>query len=106
MAKKIYDRDLVRYDGEHGTSLRRELEMAVEAGLSSAGYAVQFWRDMGLYGLDEAITYLGRSTLFSVGSNSNWMNLTRTVNKIRQAFFDETVERSLGSHLVAETDHD
>lgn len=56
--KRIFYRDLVAYDRKNGTSLVRELEMEVDAALTTSSYAVQFWRDMKLYGLKEAIAYV------------------------------------------------
>jgi len=59
MAKvqKINLHDLESYDAQHGTSLVRELEMAVDA-LVNAAYCGQFFTDCRVHGLREAKTYL------------------------------------------------
>jgi hypothetical protein len=61
MAKRIFKRDMDSYDERNDESTVRELEMLVDGCLMDQGYAIQFWRDMDLYGLREAILYLQRS---------------------------------------------
>lgn len=57
--KKYYLRNLEAFDATAGESVVRELEMDVDNILShSAGRIMQFWRDVQLYGVDEAITYV------------------------------------------------
>jgi hypothetical protein len=56
--KKIFLRDMRQHDLAHGECLVRELEMTVDGELREAAYSVQFWRDMELYGIDEAMDYL------------------------------------------------
>lgn len=40
----------------------RELEMAVDACVVDQGYAMQFFTDLQIYGLREAVTYLTNTT--------------------------------------------
>jgi len=58
MAKRVTLKIMRAYDASHDSSLVRELEMAVDALTKSDGYSVQFWRDVELYGLREALIYL------------------------------------------------
>lgn len=55
---KIYLSKLQKYDKNHGTSIVRELEMIADSCITSPGYSIQFWRDVALYGIDEAIAYV------------------------------------------------
>lgn len=57
-AKKYYYSDLEKYDVENNDSFIRLLEMNVDSVVPQLGYSVQFWRDVKLYGVDEAIAYL------------------------------------------------
>ena len=56
--KRIFYKDLVEYDRRKGTSLVRELEMEVDGALTTPHYSVQFWKDVRLYGLREAVAYV------------------------------------------------
>lgn len=56
--KKWYLRDLRDHDLRHDSSIVRQLEMQVDAAINEAGYRLQFWRDVSLYGVDEAILYV------------------------------------------------
>lgn len=57
--RRILKRHLEKYDVENNTSLLRELEMSVDNVLAfNQEYAIQYWRDMELYGLGEANAYL------------------------------------------------
>lgn len=49
---------LGQHDQQNGDCAVRELEMAVDAALYHSGYSVQFWRDVELYGVQEAIAYV------------------------------------------------
>lgn len=51
--------DLLTSDTLKGTSLVRELEMAIERVVAFEPlYSIQFWKDAALYNLHEARTYL------------------------------------------------
>lgn len=55
---RIYDRLVKDYDRQFNTSLRREIEMIVDRLVDRSpchGYNIQFWTDMTVYGLREAI---------------------------------------------------
>lgn len=58
MKKRVYLRDLRDHDLRHNDSVVRSLEMQVDAAINEAGYRLQFWRDVALYGVDEAILYV------------------------------------------------
>lgn len=55
---KVYFSTLEEYDRINDSCLVRLLEMKVDAIVPQAGYSVQFWKDVRLYGVDEAIRYL------------------------------------------------
>lgn len=58
-ARKIQMRDLYHMDIETGSSLVRELEMAVDRLVSfEPAYCAQFFSDVRLYNLQEAKAYL------------------------------------------------
>lgn len=57
-AKKVYLRDLQRYNREREESVVRQLEMTADMAITSPGYSIQLWRDVQLYGVDEAILYM------------------------------------------------
>ena len=61
MAKRIRLHHLRNFDYANDESLTRELEMAVDSVLIKTDYAPQFWRDVTLYGVDEAIGLLRQS---------------------------------------------
>jgi hypothetical protein len=63
--KRLYLRELVKFDLAHGSSLVRWVEMTVDRLLKPGGegYSIQFWKDAELYGLDEAVLYLRNSNL-------------------------------------------
>lgn len=46
---------LREHDLAHHASLVRELEMVADSAITATGYAVQFWTDVRIYGIDEAI---------------------------------------------------
>lgn len=56
--KRILYTQLLDFDFNNGTSLIRELEMTVDQEITTPGYVPQFWRDVELYGVDEAILYV------------------------------------------------
>lgn len=58
MKKKYYIYDLEKYDAENDASIIRELEMSVDSVIRDIEYSVQFWKDVRLYGVEEAILYL------------------------------------------------
>lgn len=58
MKKKYYLYDLEKYDAENDASIIRELEMSVDSVIRDIEYSVQFWKDVRLYGVEEAILYL------------------------------------------------
>lgn len=55
---RLYFSRLQEYDLANDTSHVREIEMAVDASLLDTAYAVQFWKDVRMYGLKEAVLYL------------------------------------------------
>lgn len=58
MKRRIFYMTLLSYDNAHDACTIRELEMAVDAAVFDQGYAIQFWRDVWTYGVDEALLYL------------------------------------------------
>ena len=56
--KKWNLRMLRKHDAEKDDCAVRELEMVVDDALTSPGYRPQFWTDVELYGVDEAILYV------------------------------------------------
>lgn len=57
--KKYYLRTLEAFDREHDDCVVRELEMEVDSILNQdSGRIMQFWRDVQLYGVNEAIMYV------------------------------------------------
>jgi len=68
MKKRIMYEDILEYDQEHGTSFIREMEMTVEIGAKpiemggkryqNLPLVQQFFKDLKLYGLGEAIAYV------------------------------------------------
>lgn len=48
---------ILQHDKDHATSLMRELEMAVDEVTFEAGVKIQFFDDLLLYGIDEAVKY-------------------------------------------------
>lgn len=55
---KIYQRHIEQYDAEHNKSLLRELEMLIDSICYDQGMVIQFFRDLKLYGIREAMAYL------------------------------------------------
>ena len=55
---KVYLSTLEAYDKVNDSYLIRLLEMKVDAIVPQTGYSLQFWKDVRLYGVDEAIRYL------------------------------------------------
>lgn len=49
---------LEKHDKDHNDSLVRLIEMKVDAFNLESGYRLQFWRDVKLYGVDEALSYV------------------------------------------------
>lgn len=63
--KRATLRKLEQYDLANDTSWVRTIEMYGDAVMCNHPYTVQFWNDVKLYGLDEALTYLVNSGLFT-----------------------------------------
>jgi hypothetical protein len=61
--KRLFLKALQDYDASHGTHFVREMEMTVESGLKDTGYSMQFWQDVRVYGLKEAVLYLKNGDL-------------------------------------------
>lgn len=57
MSKRITLSMLQSHDEAKGDSVVRELEMAVDGACNTPGYPVQFWNDVRIYGVEEAIQY-------------------------------------------------
>ncbi len=49
---------LWKIDVAQDASYVREIEMTADTALTSPGYSVQFWRDVQVYGMREAILYV------------------------------------------------
>lgn len=58
MTKRITLQMLKNWDNQHDSSIVRELEMSVDAVLIDSTYSIQFWKDVELYGIREALQYL------------------------------------------------
>lgn len=58
MKRRITLRTLYLMEDQQNRPLVRELEMAVDGCLVDTAYAIQFWRDVELYGIREAYLYL------------------------------------------------
>jgi hypothetical protein len=56
--KRIFLRDLEQHDIKKDDSVVRQLEMIVDSCITSPGYTLQFWTDVRVYGVDEAILYV------------------------------------------------
>lgn len=61
MKRKLYKRDIEQWDRQHRTSNIRLIEMIVDGIVGfQPVYCVQYFRDLEMYGADEAHTYLVR----------------------------------------------
>lgn len=58
MKKKYFYSNLENHDREKDDSTIRQLEMSVDSVAPSIEHSLQFWKDVRLYGVDEAILYL------------------------------------------------
>lgn len=56
--KRLRYLDLAKHDREHDDSTIRLLEMVVDGLLPVQSYALQFWSDVRIYGVDEAAAYM------------------------------------------------
>ncbi len=79
--KRITLAILRKYDAEHeDSSIVRALEMEADSAITAPGYSLQFWRDVQLYGVDEAILYVENS---NVGDGKRlqtfWTNLRERI---------------------------
>src|SRR6516162_6029738 len=72
MAKqRLTQRILEEMDrGDEGSRVRR-LEMAVDACLDDQAYAIQFWQDVNLYGVREALSYLQGCTAINAAAKAD-----------------------------------
>lgn len=77
MKKRVFLRDLRDYDLRRDDSVVRQLEMQVDAAINEAGYRLQFWKDVALYGVDEAILYVRN------GGYGNADAIAETWNRIK-----------------------
>ena len=50
--------EMQKHDEVNRDETVRELEMIADGAITSSGYPVQFWQDVQLYGVDEAILYV------------------------------------------------
>lgn len=90
-ADKIKLKNLEDHDANHGTSLVRELEMAVDRVVTCCPqYSVQFFKDCWLYNLPEARRYLV-SFIAARVSHPNDEQVAAMNN------FSETIERVLAT---------
>lgn len=80
---RYYLKDLDRHDLEHDDCVVRQLEMEVDAAITSPGYAVQFWRDVRLYGMDEAILYVRNGNHGNADAiQAEWQNVRHRINRV------------------------
>jgi hypothetical protein len=77
--KKVYFQDLAAHDNAKSDSTIRLLEMTVDSVVPEMGYSIQFWRDVRLYGVDEAIMYLKDHV-----STDQYIKLETTWNSIKE----------------------
>ena len=77
--KKFYLSTLELHDKENDDSVVRELEMCVDNVVPSVGYSIQFWRDVRLYGVAEAILYLK-----DIVSEKSYVSIQDDWNRIKE----------------------
>lgn len=68
---------LSKIDKETDKCVLRQLDMAVSATITSPGYGIQFWKDVSLYGVDEAILFVKN------GNHGDWQNLQAEWEKVK-----------------------
>lgn len=57
-AKTIRLHQMRSHDLANDDETVRELEMIVDGAIKTPGYTLQFWKDVSLYGVDGAISYV------------------------------------------------
>lgn len=83
MAKAVHLKDLESRD------LVRELEMLQESVPQPTGYTIQFWRDVQLYGLREAMMYFANNATVV---DKDFASLKTRCNEILRMFNAQTLE--------------
>ena len=83
--RKIYQSDIEKYDRTHNTSLLRELEMTLELGTNNnVPLQLQFFKDLQVYGLNEAITYVLGSEQIGQVERGTTDRLRKVAQKIKE----------------------
>ncbi len=76
MKKRVSLNQLRQHDRDCDDSIVRELEMIVESHLYKSDYALQFWSDVRLYGVDEAILYVRNGPYGDADAiNAGWQRI-------------------------------
>lgn len=86
MSKRIYFLDLRNHDLEYDDDLVREIEMIVDSVLIQTGYAIQFWRDVAIYGIDEALLYLKNAPASVRNESLVDQTIQQVTLRVRKAF--------------------
>lgn len=81
--RKIYLKQMQAHDLAKEDSTVRLIEMTVDGMLRDQGYALQFWKDVALYGIDEAVMYLKGSDCCR--KDANFAELDKEVAEVRAA---------------------
>lgn len=84
MAKGIDDinlRMLMEHDRRHEDCMVREFEMAIDDRFPDPAYALQFWQDVRLYGVREAILYVKN------GNHGDWEAIQREWDRIKVRYY-------------------
>lgn len=79
--KRIMMHEIMQHDKVNADSILRELEMVVDRCTSETGGAIQFFTDLRLYGLDEAIVYLRKAKYFRPAENEELVKIQAKIHK-------------------------
>ena len=82
---RIKLRALMEHDRIHGDCIVRQFEMATDMLLTSPGYQLQFWQDVRLYGVREAILYVKN------GEHGDWEAIQREWDLIKDRLEDPSL---------------
>lgn len=91
MAKGTDDvnlRFLMNHDRIHGDCVIREFEMATDILLITPMYQIQFWEDVRIYGVREAILYVKN------GNHGDWEAIQREWDRIKVRIEDTNLINS------------
>ncbi len=68
---------------KHDESYVREIEMVADLALTAPGYSLQFWRDVQLYGMREAILYVRNGKYGDADAiQERWEDIQKRIGKI------------------------